>query len=262
MSARRRNEEKRRSKFENDEHTPKRPKLSLNGPGSSSAGKLPVSFRLTSPGSVIDRNEANKSSATREENRLGSMQPSAHRCLRTLGSRRCQSPHLSRSKLPAPQVMSDLKMESPDFEVASLLVIPDARRPASVARKPLAQHCSDLRRSREFSERQARLARSRPRASNGRFLSKATKECVICFQQKPGVDFPGSRISNNCAHESETCLECIKASIKTGLSLQQWHNVRCPECQECLEYHNIKKYADEATFLRYVSPWGILTYLH
>lgn len=142
---------------------------------------------------------------------------------------------------------------------------PPSPDPAPPRQRQLVQSTSrkqrlERKRRRRFSESLSEFARNRPRAANGRFLTTSTKDCAICAETKLVIEFPDSRISQTCAHSSNTCLTCVRRSIKVDFETRQWNHIHCPECRESLDYHSVKKYADEETFNRYGSLLFLLVF--
>lgn len=101
--------------------------------------------------------------------------------------------------------------------------------------------------------------RGRARGPDGRFLPVveavapvATKDCIICAESKAPTDFPDMQISELCLHPPGVCFVCIQTSIRVDFSSRRWNQIHCPECRALLDYHHVRKYADEATFARQV----------
>ncbi|KFA81896.1 hypothetical protein S40288_01727 [Stachybotrys chartarum IBT 40288] len=78
-----------------------------------------------------------------------------------------------------------------------------------------------------------------------------SRECIVCTDTKPNTQFPRFSITATCAHAPGTCLDCIKASIRSDMNSKLWTDIRCPECREFLDYADIQKYSDPTMFLRY-----------
>ncbi|TDZ67779.1 E3 ubiquitin-protein ligase RNF19A [Colletotrichum trifolii] len=80
-----------------------------------------------------------------------------------------------------------------------------------------------------------------------------TRECPICAETREAFEFPKLSVTLSCSHPPGVCLECLRTSIRCDFNSKLWTEIRCPECREVLEYADIQKYADEATFARYES---------
>lgn len=111
----------------------------------------------------------------------------------------------------------------------------------------------DVPRQVLVSERRSEFARARPRDTNGCFLIIATKECAICSETKSLSFFPRVPVSRACHHSPNTCLACIRTSIRVDFETRQWNHIHCPECREVLDYHDVQRYADLETFYRFGS---------
>lgn len=111
----------------------------------------------------------------------------------------------------------------------------------------------DVPRQGLVSERRSEFARARLRDTNGRFLITATKECAVCSESKSLSFFPGVPVSRTCLHSPNTCLACVRTSIRVDFETRQWNHIHCPECREVLDYHDVQKYADQKTFYRFGS---------
>lgn len=77
------------------------------------------------------------------------------------------------------------------------------------------------------------------------------KECSICAEELALADFP-NRITAGCAHDSSCCSGCLSQSIGVQIETIQWDQLACPECPELLSFDNVKSFASEADFIRYV----------
>ncbi|KAK5994382.1 E3 ubiquitin-protein ligase RNF19A-like protein [Cladobotryum mycophilum] len=76
-------------------------------------------------------------------------------------------------------------------------------------------------------------------------------ECVICTETKEDVHFPSSFITLKCEHLPNTCLPCIRASIKSELQNKIWKEIGCPECAAVLEYDDVQRLSDDETKEKY-----------
>ncbi|KAL4972152.1 hypothetical protein BDW66DRAFT_9506 [Aspergillus desertorum] len=83
--------------------------------------------------------------------------------------------------------------------------------------------------------------------------SKAGPEaCIICLEpfSADGVKAPDT-LSIACQHPPSACYICLSKSIKHGLETKFWDEIKCPECQMLFVHDDIKRFADEETFIRY-----------
>ena len=67
------------------------------------------------------------------------------------------------------------------------------------------------------------------------------------------ADFPLLPVSRGCDHRPGTCLACLQRWIETALTDKAWHDrvVTCPECSSAMEYNEVQRFADRATFAKY-----------
>ena len=79
------------------------------------------------------------------------------------------------------------------------------------------------------------------------------QECIVCCDTLKGSQFPESKITENCTHEANTCIECIGHHIDTQLETRMWNQLNCPECPAMLGYADVKRNASVTTFQRYDS---------
>ena len=80
--------------------------------------------------------------------------------------------------------------------------------------------------------------------------SPSQMECVVCLGTKVAQEFPQLPVSIHCAHAPQTCSSCVSSSIRSDLESKLLAEIRCPECQQRLEYMDVKRHADEETFVR------------
>ncbi len=66
-------------------------------------------------------------------------------------------------------------------------------------------------------------------------------------------DFPLLPVSRDCNHRPKTCLACLQQWIRAAMTDKAWHDrvVTCPECSSALEYNEVQRFADRATFAKY-----------
>ena len=90
-------------------------------------------------------------------------------------------------------------------------------------------------------------------ASEGTHKTSNERECIVCMESLPLLDFPVRNITSSCSHTPDVCAPCLSQSIATQLSTKTWNNINCPTCNQRLDYAAVKKFADNATFEKYVS---------
>lgn len=139
-------------------------------------------------------------------------------------------------------------------------------RPRHASRRPASP-----RSTREGRSSGAREAR--PRGPDGRFLqpepvlepvpvretvlAPVTKDSTICAESRELAEFPAEQISELCLHTPGVWLTCIQTSIQLNFSSKRWDQIHCPECRALLDYHHVRKYADEDTFAKQVDPTNL-----
>jgi hypothetical protein len=75
-------------------------------------------------------------------------------------------------------------------------------------------------------------------------------ECQICLENRPLADFPTGPITRKCGHENECCNTCLSQSIATSFEGNMWDDIRCPVCNEDLEFQDISTHAPRHVFER------------
>ena len=86
------------------------------------------------------------------------------------------------------------------------------------------------------------------------------RECAICLESLPLLDFPVRDITSSCNHEPNICASCLSKSIATQFTTKAWNIIDCPTCSQRLDYADVMNFADNATFEKCVStplhlPW-------
>ena len=77
-------------------------------------------------------------------------------------------------------------------------------------------------------------------------------ECQICFDEKTLNDFPSRRMTSNCQHEpTDCCNACLAQAISISFGGNMWDDIRCPICNEQLEYQDMIELAPPEVFQRY-----------
>ncbi|CAO2656817.1 Nn.00g056200.m01.CDS01 [Neocucurbitaria sp. VM-36] len=74
------------------------------------------------------------------------------------------------------------------------------------------------------------------------------RTCIMCKTTKPPFDFVNRRITQNCWHESATCLHCVQSWIETCLNTHGWSQCTCPECGEHMTHEDVNSFARDANF--------------
>lgn len=77
------------------------------------------------------------------------------------------------------------------------------------------------------------------------------KECVVCAEESSVDVF--LRVTARCSHAAGTCRDCVTTGIRSDLDNKRWTEIRCPECEEGLEYVDVHRFADRQTFERCVA---------
>jgi hypothetical protein len=102
----------------------------------------------------------------------------------------------------------------------------------------------------EFEDHPVRLAV----ASRGKSAVECV-ECLICAESYALTEFPPSiQITSSCNHEAEqrVCIYCLQQSIETAVTEGQLNFLVCPFCPEKLSHNDVKKYATNEVFARYL----------
>lgn len=73
-------------------------------------------------------------------------------------------------------------------------------------------------------------------------------ECTVCLETLSADRFSTRKVTSSCQHEPNVCLVCLCQSIATQFTGKFWNQICCPSCNERLEYHDIKAFADAVIF--------------
>ena len=73
-------------------------------------------------------------------------------------------------------------------------------------------------------------------------------ECIICLETLNADRFLMRKVTSSCKHEPNICLDCLRQSIASQFTGKIWNQICCPSCNERLEYHDIKAFADTVVF--------------
>lgn len=76
-------------------------------------------------------------------------------------------------------------------------------------------------------------------------------ECKVCFDEKLRNDFPFRRVTKKCNHEpTDCCNSCLTQAIRTAFEGNMWDDIRCPICNEQLEFQDMAELAPPNIFER------------
>jgi len=77
------------------------------------------------------------------------------------------------------------------------------------------------------------------------------RECVVCSEESSrSHPFPTQKIASTCVHKSLTCKACLRAWILAQLDGSTWDHIACPECDELMQYGDVRLHASAADFRR------------
>jgi hypothetical protein len=105
----------------------------------------------------------------------------------------------------------------------------------------------------EFLQREDRkqYVRDCDREVLERGVAPKTQACVVCGDEKIKDEFP-ARIAAKCKHDVHTCLDCLQSWISSQLDTTAWNRLHCPECKHTLKHGDVRNYAADEVFLRFV----------
>jgi hypothetical protein len=78
-------------------------------------------------------------------------------------------------------------------------------------------------------------------------------ECVVCRSDIEVEIFPKSAPCVACTHPAEVCLDCLRRTIETAITIGEFlSGISCPSanCSEKLDYFAVETWADKITFER------------
>ncbi|KAF2662956.1 hypothetical protein K491DRAFT_8663 [Lophiostoma macrostomum CBS 122681] len=75
--------------------------------------------------------------------------------------------------------------------------------------------------------------------------------CEVCKDLKPPSAFPIRQCTSRCTHPPHTCMPCIRDWISATIESKGWDQCACPECNELMDYTDVKFFATGDIFLRY-----------
>lgn len=77
-------------------------------------------------------------------------------------------------------------------------------------------------------------------------------ECQICFDVKSREEFPSRRMTKKCKHDpTDCCNDCLNRAISTASEGNMWDDIRCPICNEQLQFQDMAELAPRDVFERY-----------
>ena len=79
-------------------------------------------------------------------------------------------------------------------------------------------------------------------------LHVSALECSVCYEIMNNSNTPRRKTTRSCAHNPDVCLPCLSSAIATQFTSKMWDRIGCPSCNEPLDYHDIKLFADSVTF--------------
>lgn len=74
--------------------------------------------------------------------------------------------------------------------------------------------------------------------------------CSVCLETLNARLFPKRKITASCTHGANVCLGCIRQSISSQFTSKLWDQISCPSCNERLEHHDVKLFAEPTIFER------------
>jgi hypothetical protein len=79
---------------------------------------------------------------------------------------------------------------------------------------------------------------------------RPTQECIVCTEERM-LESDFICTTDTCTHLPQTCFICIQNHIKSNLEYRRWNDIRCPECNEPIQYQDVERLADPETFERF-----------
>jgi hypothetical protein len=74
------------------------------------------------------------------------------------------------------------------------------------------------------------------------------RDCVVCGDSKPPLDFPQAAPTSKCEHLPQTCTECLHSWMASQIENKGCEGIQCPECREILEYGDVQQAASAESF--------------
>jgi hypothetical protein len=79
---------------------------------------------------------------------------------------------------------------------------------------------------------------------------RPTQQCIVCTEERM-LESDFICTTDTCTHLPQTCFICIQYHIKSNLEYRRWNDIRCPECNETIQYQDVERLADPETFERF-----------
>lgn len=117
-------------------------------------------------------------------------------------------------------------------------------------------HGSDLSHQEQSDRRYAQQLFEKEASAQSELTlqSKARdKDCAVCGDQLPPLDFPAKQPTDSCMHQVQTCSDCLQRWVSVQLDQNGWDGITCPdlECGSKLGYWDVRKAATEDVSLKY-----------
>lgn len=77
------------------------------------------------------------------------------------------------------------------------------------------------------------------------------RECTLCGLVTSS-HFPIENVTSSCDHEPDVCSSCLSRTIAVQFQTKVWNHIDCPSCRQRLHHDDVKKFADKATFEKFV----------
>ncbi len=77
------------------------------------------------------------------------------------------------------------------------------------------------------------------------------RDCVVCGDSKGPFDFSARTPALRCEHPPQTCTECVQSWMASEFETKGCDGIKCPECAETLEHHEVQAAASAETFAAY-----------
>jgi len=77
------------------------------------------------------------------------------------------------------------------------------------------------------------------------------RECAVCGDEKPSLEFPARAVTDTCDHAAQTCSECLQSWMASEFETKGTEGIKCPECPAVLSYPDVQRAASRETFATY-----------
>ncbi|KAF2724547.1 hypothetical protein K431DRAFT_217879 [Polychaeton citri CBS 116435] len=81
--------------------------------------------------------------------------------------------------------------------------------------------------------------------------SPRLRECVVCGDEKEPLEFLKTPVTSRCDHTCNVCNECLHSWLATEFDVKGTEGIKCPECPQVLQYHEVQRAASSKTFETY-----------